>query len=325
MNNKNLLLLIPLILIIIAILFLLMHSCSGEKEVFTGTFETTVIDVASEIPGRIDTIFVDRGDVVIKGQLLATIQPNIMNAKLGQAQGVLQAAQALVEKAENGAREQEKSAAKNQYDMAKSQFEFAQKTYLRFTVLYSDSIISQQEMDEIEFKYHAAEDQMNAAKAMYDMALQGARIEDIEAAKGEYVEAHNVYKEALAYHSELEVIAPVSGEVCSRIANPGEVMGAGYPLLSIQIPEKIYLLLNVREDKLSAFQKDKICKVKIPALKNKEYEFVVHFISVMADFATWVPTKATGQFDLKTFEVHLKPIKPIEGLCPGMTAQVYPQ
>ena len=323
MNNKNLLLLIPLILIVIAILFLLIHSCSGAKEVFTGTFETTVIDVASEIPGRIDTIFVDRGDVVTKGQLLATIQPNIMNAKLGQAQGVLQAAQALVEKAETGAREQEKTAAKNQYEMAKSQFEFAKKTYLRFTVLYADSIISQQEMDEIEFKYKAAEDQMNAAKAMYDMALQGARIEDIEAAKGEYIEAHNVYKEALAYHEELEVIAPVSGEVCSRIANPGEVMGAGYPLLSIQIPEKIYLLLNVREDKLSAFEKGKKYKIKIPALKNKEFEFTVHFISVMADFATWVPTKATGQFDLKTFEVHLKPVKPIVGLHPGMTAQVY--
>ncbi len=323
MKNKNLLLLIPLILVIIAVIFLLIHSCSPAKEVFTGTFETTVVDVASEIPGRIDTIFVDRGDMVTKGELLATIQPNIMNAKLGQAQGVLQAAQALVDKAEHGAREQEKTAAKNQYEMAKSQFEFAEKTYMRFKVLYADSIISTQEMDEIEFKYSAAEYQMEAAKAIYDMALQGARIEDIDAAKGEYIEAHNVYKEALAYHEELEVIAPVSGEVCSRIANPGEVMGAGFPLLSIQIPEKIYLLLNVREDKLSAFQKGKKCKVKIPALKNKEFEFTVHFISVMADFATWVPTKAVGQFDLKTFEVHLKPTKLIEDLRPGMTAQVY--
>jgi len=323
MNKKNLLLLIPLILILIAIVFLLLHSCSPSKEVFTGTFETTVIDVASEIPGRIDTIYVDRGDVVQKGQLLATIQPNIMNAKLGQAQGVLQAAQALVEKAESGTREQEKTAAKNQYEMAKSQFDFAEKTYVRFTVLYADSIISEQEMDEIEFKYHAAEDQMNAAKAIYDMALQGARVEDIDAAKGEYLEAHNVYKEALAYHNELEVIAPVSGEVCSKIAHPGEVMGAGYPLLSIQIPEEIYLLLNVREDKLSFFQKGHLCKVKIPALKNTEFEFIVHFISVMADFATWVPTKATGQFDLKTFEVHLKPVSNIDGLHPGMTGQVY--
>ena len=89
MKNKNLLLLIPLILVIIAVLFLLIHSCSPTKEVFTGTFETTVVDVASEIPGRIDTIFVDRGDMVTKGELLATIHPNIMNAKLGQAQGCI--------------------------------------------------------------------------------------------------------------------------------------------------------------------------------------------------------------------------------------------
>jgi len=323
MNNKKILLLLPLILIVVAVVFLLIRSCAPRPEIFTGTFETTVVDVASEIPGRIDTIFVTRGDFVQKGDLLATIQPNIMNAKLGQAEGVLQAAKALVEKAERGAREQEKTAAKNQYEMAKSQFEFAEKTYLRFTVLYADSIISRQEMDEIEFKYHAAEDEMNAANAMYDMALQGARIEDIEAAKGEYYEARSVYNEALAYHKELDVIAPVSGVVCSRIANPGEVMGAGYPLLSIQMPDQIYLLLNVREDKLAHFTKGTKCNVRIPALNNQSFEFVVHYLSSMADFATWVPTKASGQFDLKTFEVHLKPLSTIEELHPGMTAQVY--
>ncbi len=323
MKHKQFLLFIPLVLIVMAVVFLLIHSCAPNPEIFTGTFETTVVDVASEIPGRIDTIFVDRGDFVQKGDLLATIQPNIMNAKLGQAEGVLQAAKALVEKAEKGAREQEKAAAKNQYEMAKSQFDFAKKTYLRFTVLHADSIISQQEMDEIAFKYHAAEDQMNAAKAMYDMALQGARPEDIAAAKGEYYEAHNVYNEALAYHKELDVIAPVAGEVCSRIANPGEVMGAGYPILSIQMPDQIYLLLNVREDKLSQFKKGSTLKVKIPALNNNSFEFEVHYLASMADFATWVPTKASGQFDLKTFEVHLKPLESIADIRPGMTAQVY--
>ncbi|MEA2104334.1 MAG: efflux RND transporter periplasmic adaptor subunit [Candidatus Cloacimonadota bacterium] len=323
MKKKNAILLFPLFLVILAAIILLVNSCKTSPQVMTGVIETTVVNVSSEIPGRVDSIFVNRGDLVEKGQILATIQPNIMNAKLGQAAGVLQAANALVQKAENGAREQQKRAAKNQYEMAESQYVFARKTYHRFKVLFADSIIAKQEMDEIEFKYKAAKNQMEEAKAIYDMALEGARKEDIVAAKGEYIEAKNVYNEAQAYHNELEIVAPVSGEISNKIAQPGEVMGAGYPLLSIQIPKDAYLLLNVREDKLASFQKGKKCKVKVPALNGKEFIFMVNFLAPMADFATWVPTKAKGEYDLKTFEVHLKPAKQITGLRPGMTAQVY--
>lgn len=323
MNKKKIILLFPSILIILAIIILAVNSCKKSPRIMTGEIETTVVNVSSEIPGRVDSIFINRGDTVAKGQVLATIQPNIMNAKLGQAAGVLQAAKALVQKAENGAREQQKREAKNQFEMAKSQYDFARKTYNRFKILFADSIIAKQEMDEIEFKYKAAKNQMEEAKAIYDMALEGARKEDIVAAKGKLVEAENVYGEAQAYYNELEVVAPVSGEISNKIAEPGEVMGAGYPLLSIQIPKEVYLLLNVREDLLPAFKKGTKCKVKVPALKGKEFIFKIFFLAPMADFATWVPTKAKGEYDLKTFEVHLKPVRPIEGLRPGMTAQVY--
>lgn len=208
--------------------------------------------------------------------------------------------------------------------MAKSQFEFAQKTYQRFKLLFADSIISHQEMDEIDFKFQAAEEQMQEAKAIYEMALAGARQEDIVAAKGKYLEAKNVYQEAMAYHKELDITAPVSGQISNKITQAGEVIGAGYPLLSIQIIKDSYLLLNVREDELSSFQRGNTLKVKIPALNNKEFNFKVHYLASMANFATWVPTHAKGEYDLKTFEVHLRPLKgTILSLRPGMTAQVF--
>jgi len=43
----------------------------------------------------------------------------------------------------------------------------------------------------------------------------------------------------------------------------------------------------------------------------------------MADFATWVPTKAKGEFDMKTFEIHLKPVHPVKGLRPGMSIEIH--
>ena len=314
---------IPAIIVIIAVILLILRLFRSEAEVFSGTIETTVVNAASLIPGRIDSVWVERGDMVKKGQILATLKPDIMNAKIGQAEGVLKAAEGLVEKAEHGARAQQKQAAWNQYQMAKSQFEFAEKTYKRFQMLYADSIISKQEMDELEFKHKAAKEQMEAARAIYEMAKEGARKEDIKSARGKYKQASSVYEEARAFYENLQIIAPVAGEISNKIAEAGEVVPAGYPVLTIQMPEKMHALLNIREDKLKAFRKDAIFKARIAALGDTLYDFRVTFLSPLADFATWVPTKDKGEFDLKTFEVHLKPVKTISGLRPGMSIQVY--
>jgi len=314
---------IPAVIVAIALVFILLRLFRSEPLIFTGTVETTVVNAASLIPGRIDTIMAERGDPVQRGQVLAMLKPDIMNAKIGQAEGVLKAAEGLVEKAEHGAREQQKQAAWNQYQMAKSQFEFAEKTYKRFQMLYADSIISKQEMDELEFKYKAAKEQMKAARAIYEMAKEGARKEDIKSARGKYKQASSVYQEAKAFYDNLKIIAPVSGEISNQIAEVGEVVPSGYPVFTIQVPEKIHALLNVREDYLSLFKKGSVFEARITAIGDTLYKFKVSFLSPLADFATWVPTKDKGEFDLKTFEVHLKPLKPINGLRPGMTIQIF--
>ncbi len=313
---------IPVLIIIVSVIFLTLKHNRPEKKIFTGMFETTTVNVASLDPGRIDTILVDEGDYVKKGQLLAKLETDIIQTKVGQAEGAVQAAGALVEKAKAGARREQIQAAQNKYGMARSQFEFAEKTYRRFQVLYADSIISQQEMDEMKFKYNAAKDQMDAAKALYDMALKGARKEDIKAAEGQYQMAKNKYNEAMEFYRQLNVYAPASGEISSKIAENGEVVPQGYPILTIMVPEKIYAVLNIREDDLPLFKKGATIKGKVPGLGGKAFDFKVSYIAPMADFATWVPTKSKGEFDMKTFEIHLKPVKHVTGLRPGMSVDI---
>ncbi len=322
LNKSYLVLAVPVVILVVAIILLIGRDNNINESYMVGTVETTVVDVASEIPGRLNNMFVDRGDVVKEGQLLATFKPKIIDAKVGQAEGVLEAARSMMDMARNGARAEEKKAAKSQYEMAKSQYEFAKKTYDRFVVLHEDSVISRQEMDEIEFKHNAARDQMNAAKAIYEMAEEGARKEQIEAATGQFIQAENVYKEAIAYKEQLEIIAPVSGEISNKIAEKGEVIAAGYPVFSIQIPQDAYVILQVREDKLNDFEKGKELDVHFPAIGNENFTFKVSYISPMADFATWLPTKQKQMIELRTFEIHLKPAKPIKELKPGMTAIV---
>ena len=321
-TKSTLALIIPVVVIIVAVVLLILQRDDDRDDIMLGMFETPTVNVSSMIPGRVKTVLVDEGDRVNKGQLVFTLETKIMDAKVGQAEGLVKAAESMVERAKTGAREEEKAALKNQYKMAKSQFVFAEKTYKRFQMLYVDSIISKQEMDEMEYKYSAAKDAMNAAKALSDMADNGARKEDIEAAQASYIQAKNVYDEAMAFYEQLDIKAPVSGIVSSKIAEEGEVMAPGFPVITIMIPEKIYAVLNVREDKLMSFKKGSKLKGVVPGLGNKEIEVEVTYIAVMPDFATWAPTKEKGEFDLKTFEVRLKPVEQNDDLRPGMTIRI---
>ncbi len=321
-TKSTLALLIPVLVIIVAVVMLLFNREDSGEDIMLGMFEAPTVNVSSMIPGRVKTVLVDEGDRVEKDQLVFTLETKVMDAKVGQAEGLVKAAESVVQRAKSGAREEEKRALKNQYEMAKSQFDFAEKTYRRFQLLYADSIISRQEMDEMTFKYDAAKDAMEAAKALFDMAENGARKEDIEAAEATYMQAKNVYEEAMAFYEQLDIKAPVSGLVSSKIAEEGEVMAPGFPVITIMIPEKIYAVLNVREDKLPAFKKGKHFKGIVPGLGNREIEVVVSYIAVLPDFATWAPTKQKGEFDLKTFEVRLKPTEQYEDLRPGMTIRI---
>ena len=325
MKNKKqiLILIVPVLIIVIGIfLLLLLKPNENENRVFVGLFETTEIRVASEVPGRIETIYVKLGDQVKKGQLLATIESDILDAKIQQAEGMFDAAKSVSDKANSGARSQELSAVEDKYKMAESQYSFAEKSFKRLKAMAKDSLISQQQMDEITFKRDAAFDQMNAAKYMFEMAKEGARIEDKKAAKGQMNAAGGKVSEAKAYYKELEIYAPVSGEISSKLAEESEVMPAGYPIFTIQKLEEIYAVIHVREDFLKDFSMGTEISGNLPAFNNESHTFKVTYIAPMADFADWVPTADKGRLDMKTFEIHLTPSEKIKGLRPGMSLNI---
>jgi len=325
MKNKKqfLILVIPVIIILVGIIILyFLKPNKDNNRVFVGLFETTEIRVASEIPGRIDSIFVKLGDYVKKGQLLATIDSDILDAKMQQAEGMYSAAESMNEKANKGSRDQQIIASKNKYEMASSQYIFAEKSFERLQNMHKDSLISTQKMDEVTFKRNAAKEQMIAAKALYEMAVEGARVEDKKAAKGQLDAVQGKVNEAKAFYKELKIYAPVNGEISSKLAEESEVMPAGYPIFTIQKLEDIHAVLHLREDHLKDFQMGKEMIGKLPAFNNDQHNFKITYIAPMADFADWIPTADKGRLDMKTFEIHLTPVKPIEGLRPGMSINI---
>jgi HlyD family secretion protein len=287
-----------------------------------GEVEATQIKIASKLVGRIDTLTIHKGQEVTAGDLLFTIESPEVVAKLQQAEAVKNAAMATNQKAENGARAEDIQAAFNSWKKAEAAAEFAKKSYSRVENLYKEGVIPEQNKDEVETKMIAAVETEKAARALYNMAILGARIEDKAASRALVAQANGVVSEVNAYLQETHIYSPISGEVANIIAECGELVPAGYPVVTIVDLNDVWVSFNLREDLLADIKKGTEFKAKIPALGMAEVVLKVSYINALGNYATWNATKTSGDFDMKTFEIHAVPLMAIDGLRPGMSALV---
>jgi HlyD family secretion protein len=107
--------------------------------------------------------------------------------------------------------------------------------------------------------------------------------------------------------------------VTQVLIHEGELSPTGFPVVSIIDINNSWARFSVREDYLKNFQKGKVFQARIPALGEKSYDFKITYIAVMGDFATWRATESGKGFDMKSFEVELRPLKPIKDLRVGMS------
>ena len=310
-----------ILVIVIAIIALGWYLVKSEPVLIQGTVECTSYKASSKIAGRIDAMKVKQGEVVEKGRLLYTLSTPELDAKLQQAEAVRSAAKALDDKAVAGARSQQIESALNMWQKAQTGKEWAKKTYERVQNLYRDGVVPAQKLDEAKANYDAMVATENAAHSQYRMALEGARKEEKAAAAAQVRQAQGVVKEVEAYLGDAMIYSPVAGEISSIISEEGELVGSGYPVVTILDLNDAWITFNIKETMLPKIEIGKSIEAYIPAL-DKNITLEVSYIAVQADFATWNATRTQGSFDIRTFAVKMKPTDAVSGLRPGMSAIV---
>lgn len=290
----------------------------SEPEVIQGYVEVSEYRVSSKVPGRVLELRVKEGDYVKVGDTLAILDAPDVKAKLAQAQSAESAATAMDQMANNGARREQINGAFALLQQAKAGLEIAQKSYNRVQRLYDEGVMSAQKRDEAFANYKALEAQVKAAQSQYEMAVNGARREEKLAAAAQVNRAKGAVQEVSSYINETMQIAQKEGEVSDVFPKVGELIGTGSPIMNISILDDMWGTFNVREDQLNGMQVGSTITAFVPAF-NKDIELKVYYIKDQGSYATWKATKANGQYDLKTFEVKARPIKPFEGLRPGMS------
>ena len=274
----------------------------GHKDnLIQGEVEVTEVRISSKVPGRIAALLVKEGDVVRKGDTLAILSIPDVEAKLAQATAAQEGALAQNRKALAGAREQQIQSAHEMWQKAKAGLDVAEKTYQRVERLYGEGVMTAQKRDEAEANYKAYVATEKAAKAQYDLAVEGAQKEDKEAALAMVERAKGAVAEVASYVDESYLISPTDGVITEKFPNEGELVGSGAPIYNVATADK-WGTFNVREDKLAQFKMDDVIRVYIPAL-DKEADMKIYYRKDLGTYAVWKAAKTTGSYDRKTFEV----------------------
>ncbi len=318
-QHNNILLAIAGFSIVVIIVALIGYlAIDREPDVIQGQMEVEEYRVSSKVPGRILELRAKEGDYVHKGDILAIIDAPEVKAKKVQAESARNAASAIHEMADNGAREETIRGAFELLQQAKAANDIARKTFERVNNLYKEGVATAQRRDEAQAAVEATNAQVKAAQSQYDMARNGARQEERKASSAQVNQASGAIMEVNSYLNETVQVALMDGEVSEVYPKVGELVGTGSPIMTVSMLDDQWATFNIREDQLKGMAIGSELKAFIPAL-DKNVKMKVFYIKDKGSFAVWKATKASGQYDQKTFEVKARPIQKVDSIRPGMS------
>ncbi len=307
------------VIVVIVLAIIGFITINPAEQIVQGQVDGTSVRVSGLMPGRVEKFYVTEGQIVHKGDTLAKIESATVDAKLAQALAMQDAANAQKDKADAGARKQVITSAYDLWQQARASLDIHKKTYDRMESLYKQNVVSAQKRDEAKAAYDAAVAAENAAKSQYDLACEGAQKEDKAAATAMANAAKGTVAEVESILADQYLLAPCDGEITDIFPNEGELVSTGTPIMNVMKSTDKWFVFNVRETMLKDLTVGKEVNISIPALDVKNVKAKVYYVKDMGDYAVWRSTKVTGDYDSRTFEVRLSPVKAIENLRPGMT------
>lgn len=227
---------------------------------------------AFQIAGRVERVYVEEGQAVAKGQLLAELDATDYRNGYDAARAQAEAAQATDRKAQAGLRPQELEQARIDRDRW-------QDEYARMKFLYDHKSLAADDFEKIEAGYKAAEQR-------YEMARQGARVEDKEAAGGQYRAAAAQMHEAAKRLADCQLRAPIAGFVGMRRIDAGDTVGAGTPVIGVLDLNPVKVRVAIPEAEIGKVAIGARATVTIPSLDGRQFEGKVEVVGVEADPAS---------------------------------------
>ena len=285
-----------------------------------GEVDATRLDIAARIDGRVADIPVTRGENVAAGAVLVRIDNPENIAKREQAVAGKVVADAQLANINAGTRPEVIAARKAALERAQASVVLAQKTYDRISQLAEHGNAPQARLDQVTDSLHESQRAADQAKSAYEQAVNGYTAEERQIAVANVQKAVSDIAAVQSIIDQMVITAPLAAQVYKRNVEPGEYISPGVPLVTLIDLNDLWIHFDLREDLVRTLKVGDRFAVRIPALADRRITVEVKLIATKGEYASWRATRATGDFDLRTFSIRAYPVEQVPELRPGMSA-----
>jgi len=297
-------------------LYLVWHPAPAAP--IAGVVRTTEIRVAPEVGAQLANIKVQKGAHVHEGDVVAELSALELIASVGQARAALASASADRDHVYAGVRDEEIASLAAAISKAKSRLAYAELQVGRIAYLARGDIASEQTLDQAQNDVATARADVAEAEANHAEAKAGPTREQRAIADAQ-VKAAAAALAVLERRLDKTVLrAPVDGVVSVVVAEVGENVHAGQPVLAIEATGRQWLSFNVREDFLRGLGVGAAVDVVRQGARAPAPAVVTELLP-LGSFATWQAERAVGAHDRNTLRLRLDPQGDATGFQPGMT------
>ena len=291
---------------------------SGPAPSVVGVVRATQIRIAPEVGGQLAAIKVHKGDSVRAGDVVAELSALELSAAVVQARATLAAAQANRDHVYAGVRDEEIATLAAEIAKAKSRLIYAQSQLDRTAYLARSDTATQQSLDQAQNDLASASADVAEAEANHAAAVAGPTKEELAIADTQ-VKAAAAALAVLERRLDKTILrAPADGVVSVIVAEVGENIVAGQPVLAIEETGKQWLSFNVREDFLHGIRVGMTVDVGRMGTSETTPALVTELLR-LGPFATWQAERAVGDYDRNTLRLRLDLQRDVTKFEPGMT------
>ena len=282
-----------------------------------GMVRQTEIRIAPEITGRLTSVAVRAGQAVRTGELLAQLDNPELAASLGEAKAAAASARAERAHIYAGMRDEERAILARSVQTAEANLLLAEQEDKRAVALAARDFASKQKLDESNASLAKARADLELKHSQLAAAHAGPTAEERALADARVVLAEATVADLQAKLDKTRLVAPVDGVVGILVAEPGEVVPVGKPVLTLEVGNERWFSFTLREDALGRLAVGST--VTLTTDDGRRIPARVTELRPLGEFATWRAARAVGDHDLNSFRLRLDPVTAEDKLQPGMT------
>lgn len=264
----------------------------------SGTIEFTQTDVAGTVPARVERILVEEGATVKAGDTIAILSQTGLPQDIQQRRARLAAAESELADLVRGARREELERARAELRSVASEAERTAADSVRLARLLAAGGISQSAFDASANAARVAGARRDAAREALELLEAGARPDRIAAARAAVATARAQLAMGEAAAGDLVLTAPVDGQVMAKYAEPGEVLGAGIPIVSLGDAQHAWVRVYVTARIFAAIKVGDIVPLTIDGLPGESFPARVTALATAAEFTPRVALTEKERADL---------------------------